>query len=149
MRIILLQDVKNLGKKGQKIVVSDGYGANFLIPKKLAVLDTPQTNAQFEREKENERLSNEKIKLEALETAKKLEKVTVTFEVPAGKEGKIFGSISPKQIEDELKNRYGIIIDKRKFIDKYAINTLGYSRLNIELCKDVTAIITILVKEKV
>ncbi len=149
MKVILLQDVKNLGKKGQKIVVSDGYGANFLIPKKLAVLETAQATAQLEREKENARLLDEKLKKEAQETAKKLENIVVSFTAASGKDGKMFGSISSKQIEDELKNKHSIIIDKRKFIDKYPVNTLGYSRLRIELYKDVIAIVNVLVEEKV
>jgi len=148
MKVILLEDVRKLGKKGDKIVVSDGYGANYLIPNKLAVLETTKASNELERQKEEERIAEENAKIKAQEVAELLKDVVLEFDAPSSKDGRMFGTISPKQIEEELKNNKGIIIDKRKFIDKYPVNAFGYSRLRIELHKGVVATINVHVNVK-
>lgn len=148
MKVILLEDVRKLGKKGDKIVVSDGYGANYLIPNKLAVLETTKASNELERQKEEERIAEENAKIKAQEVAELLKDVVLEFDAPSSKDGRMFGTISPKQIEEELKNKKGIIIDKRKFIDKYPVNAFGYSRLRIELHKGVVATINVHVNVK-
>jgi large subunit ribosomal protein L9 len=136
MKVILLSDGR-LGKKGATVTVSDGYATNYLIPHGLAVLST--SDAQNSLAKENAKnLANEKaLKEEAEKTAARLENLNVEFKAKVGSDGKMFGAISSKQIEDGLKEQWGIIIDKRKFIDKYPANAIGYTRLRIYLYKGI------------
>ncbi len=148
MRVILLADVKNVGKKGQSVEVSDGFASNFLLPKRLAVIETSRSievlNKQIQDKKDAE--ANEKAK--AQEIAKKLDRITLEFVVQVGADQKMFGSISAKQIEAELKNKHNIVIDKRRFIDKVAINNLGYNRLRIDLFKGVEGLVNVNVIKK-
>ena len=137
MKVILLEDVKKQGKKGQIITVKDGYG-NYLITNKLAVLETKGSKKVLEEQKEKakeEELNN----LKACEELKKeLEKLTLTFKVKTGKDGKVFGSISSKQIVSKLKEK-NIDIDKRKININDTINTLGTTIVEINLHKEVVA----------
>lgn len=137
MKVILLNDVKGLGKKGETISVSDGYATNFLIPKKLAVISTNSTQAQLLKDNAAEAKRQAALKAEAEELAKRLEHINVEFKAKVGSDGRMFGTISPKEIEEGLKTQWGITIDKRKFIDKYPANALGYTRLRIELYKGI------------
>ncbi len=137
MRVILLEDVKKQGKKGQIINVKDGYG-NYLITNKLAVLETKGSKKVLDQQ-------NKKAKEEELENLKscqelkkELEKTTLTFKVNTGKDGKVFGSISSKQIVSKLKEK-NINIDKRKINIDIPINTLGTTIVNINLHKEVIA----------
>ena len=148
MKIILLKDVKNVGKKGQKVTVSDGYGANYLIPHGLAVLETTHSNNVLEKEKEAERIKQENLKQEALKIQEQLKLITLVFFAPSGKDGRMFGSISTKQIEEDLKSKHNIVIDKRKFLEKYALNSFGYHRLDIELYKGVIGTVVVEIKER-
>lgn len=148
MKVILLQDVKGVGKKNSIVEVSDGYASNFLIPRKLAVKSTEKglevMNKQIQTEKED------LARKEALakEEAKKLEAITLEFTAPSSKDGRMMGTISIKQITEELKAKYGITIDKRKFVDKYPCNAFGYTKLKIELFKNVFGTIKVHVTEK-
>jgi len=135
MKVILLQDVKKVGKKGETVTVSDGYGANFLIPRGLAKLSTEQTQRQLARDNAAEAARQKELKKEAEAVAERLEHIEVKFRSKVGKDGRMFGSISPKEIAEGLKKQWDIDIDKRKFIDKYPVNALGYARLKIELYK--------------
>lgn len=148
MKVILLQDVKNVGKKDQIVEVSDGYAANFLFPKKFAVKLTNQSLYNLENEQKQKKIAEENKKQEALKVKTEIEKIVIEFTAPCSKDGRMFGTISPKQIEQELKSRYNIIIDKRKFIDKYPVNAFGYSDLKIELYKGIIATLRIHVTEK-
>lgn len=147
MRVILLQDVKKVGKKGQTVDVSDGYAANFLFPRKLAVKETKKSVEILEQQNEDVRVAKEKAKEEALRVKAELEKVVLEMTLKANN-GKVFGSISFKQIEDALREHFNIIIDKRKIITKDPVNKIGYSRLEIELYKGVIGIITVHVSEE-
>lgn len=148
MKVILLQDVKGVGKKNQIVEVSQGYGANFLIPKKLAVLSTEHGIEVRNRQIENEKEELLRLKEEARQVGKKLEGIVLEFEASSGKDGRMFGSISLKQVAEELKQKHDIIVDKRKFVDKPSINAFGYTNLKIELFKDVIAPIRVHVVEK-
>ena len=119
MKVILLEDVKKVGKKGEIVNVSDGYGQNFLI-------------------------KNE----EAQELAKKLETIVVEFKVKTGKDGKSFDHVSTKHIAKKLLEEHGIKIDKRKFINAYPVGALGTTKLKIELYKGVIATINVHLSEK-
>lgn len=133
MKVILLQDVKKLGKKGDTITVSDGYGSNYLIPKGLAVSSTANSQKELAKKNAEEEARQKQLKAEAEELAKRLEHINVEFKAKVGADGRMFGAISPKEIEEGLFKQWGIRIDKRKFIDKYPANALGYTRLKIEL----------------
>lgn len=137
MKVILLADVKKLGKKDQTIEVSDGYAVNFLFPRHLAVQVTKRSVEVLENQQEEARENAAKMKAAAQELAKKLEGITLEFKVKTGREGKLFGAISLKQVADELNKQFNIEIDKRKFLDKGPLDILGYHQLNVELYKGV------------
>lgn len=147
MKVILLQDVKNVGKKGQTIEVSDGYANNFLLPKRLGVNATKRSVEILDKQKEDARILDEKNRKEAEELKEKLKTITLEFTCKTGKEGKLFGSVSSKQVVEKLKTSYGITIDKRKFVDKETVNTLGVTILKNELYKGVVAEIKVHVSE--
>ncbi len=135
MKIILLADVKGVGKKGQTVEAKDGFAKNYLIPRKLAVISTDTNQKILAKNNAEEDARQLALKKEAEELAKRLEHLNVEFKAKVGSDGRMFGSISPKQIEEGLQKQWGITIDKRKFIDKYPANALGYTRLKIELYK--------------
>ena len=137
MKVILLADVKKLGKKDQTIEVSDGYAVNFLFPRKLAVQVTKRSVEVLENQQEERRENDAKMKASAQELAKKLEGITLEFKVKTGREGKLFGAISLKQVAEELNKQFSIDIDKRKFLDKGPLDVLGYHHLGVELYKGV------------
>ncbi|MCR5348634.1 MAG: 50S ribosomal protein L9 [Bacilli bacterium] len=135
MKVILLQDVKKVGKKGETVAVSDGYGANFLIPRGLAKLSTESTQKELARDNAAEAARQKELKAKAEEVATRLEHIEVKLKAKAGSDGRMFGSISTKEIVEAMKKQWDIDLDKRKFIDKYPVNAIGYARLRIELYK--------------
>ena len=137
MKVILLADVKKLGKKDQTIEVSDGYANNFLFPRHLAVQVTKKSVEVLENQQEERKELAAKMKAEAEELAKKLDKISLVFKVKTGREGKLFGAVSLKQITEELNKQYGIDIDKRKFTNKGPLDQLGVYILSVELYKGV------------
>ena len=146
MKVILLQDVKKLGKKDQTIEVSDGYAVNFLFPRRLAVQVTKKSVEVLENQQEQRRENDAKMKADAEELTKTLDGYTLEFKVKTGREGKLFGAISLKQVADELEKNYQIVIDKRKFVDKGPLDMLGYYDLRVELYKGVIAKIHVHIK---
>ena len=136
MKVILLADVKKLGKKDQIIEVSDGYAVNFLFPRRLAVQVTKKSVEVLDTQQEERKELAAKMKAEAEELAKKLDTITLTFKVKTGREGKLFGAISLKQVTEEL-SKLGIEIDKRKFVDKGPLDELGFHHIGVELYKGV------------
>ena len=137
MKVILLQDVKKLGKKDQTIEVSDGYAVNFLFPRRLAVQVTKKSVEVLENQQEERRENDAKMKAEAEALAKRLEDLTLEFKVKTGREGKLFGAVSLKQVAEELNKQFAIDIDKRKFVDKGTLDELGFHHINVELYKGV------------
>ena len=148
MKVILLKDIKGVGKKQQVVTVKDGYGANYLIPNRLAVMYSERGQEILDGQKKAEADDIERMKAEAREISKKLEDIVVEFDAKGSGNGRMFGTISTKQIAEELKAKHGIEIDKRKFVDKTPVDHFGYSKLTIELYKGITGVITILVNEK-
>ena len=138
MKVILLADVKKLGKKDQIIEVSDGYAVNFLFPRRLAVQVTKKSVEVLDNQQEERKELAAKMKADAEELAKKLDTITLTFKVKTGREGKLFGAISLKQVAEELA-KLGIEIDKRKFVDKGPLDELGFHHIGVELYKGVIA----------
>ena len=148
MKVILLQDVKAQGKKGELINVSEGYARNFLFPKKLAV----EADAKAMNELKNREASKQyKIDTEraaAKDTAEKLAKVTVTVAVSGGTEGRLYGSVTSKEIAEHLKAQHGIEIDRRKIVMPDPIKAYGTYRYDVKLFPDVVGKLTVQVTEK-
>jgi len=139
MKVILVQDVKNLGKKGDVVNVADGYARNFLFPRNLAIEASPGNIARLEQEKKAMENKKEKEKREAVELAKKIEKCTVTLKVKAGEQGKLYGSINTKDIAEGLKSQFNIDIDKRKIVLKEPIKSLGSYEVEVKIHPEVDA----------
>ena len=137
MKVILTQDVKKVGKKGETVTVSDGYGLNFLIPRGLAKASTGESQKELMRDNAAAAKRQKELKAQAEAIKVRLENINVEFTLRTGSDGRAFGSISPKEICEGLEKQWGIKLDKRKFIDKYPANALGYTRLKIELYKGV------------
>lgn len=148
MKVILLEDVKKVGKKGSIVDVSDGYGANFLIPRKLAVLATKTSLGIKKEQDDNKAKEEEKKKENAINLKDKIKDLVVEIKAGTGKEGKLFGAVSSKEIVEEYKKQFDIELDKRKFINYSPISALGYTKIEIELYKDVIGVITVHVSEK-
>lgn len=145
MKIILINDVKKQGKKGDILNVKDGYGT-FLINNGSAVLATTNSVDRLDREnKEKEKLELENIK-RCEELKKKIEKLNISFKVKTGESDRVFGSISPKQIVEELKNK-GYEIDKKQIKIDGSISSLGFHNVDIELHKKVVAKLKIELKK--
>lgn len=145
MQVIFLKDLRGQGKKGEIKEVADGYAMNFLIKKGYAVKKTETSLNKLNIEKENNRLLDEKMSCEAKELAKKLEKITIKFTAKAGKEDRMFGSISSKQIKEEL-DKLGYHFDKKQ-ITSETINSFGFHNVNINLYKNINGIIKVEVRK--
>ncbi|MEH7112234.1 50S ribosomal protein L9 [Neobacillus niacini] len=147
MKVIFLKDVKGKGKKGEVKNVADGYAHNFLIKQGLAIEANNTNISTLEGQKKKE----DKRAAEELEEAKKLgeqlEKITVELFAKAGEGGRLFGSITTKQIAEELHKKHGIKIDKRKMELPDAIRTLGHTKVPVKLHHEVLASLTVQVKE--
>ena len=136
MKVILLSDVKNLGKKGDIVKVADGYGRNFLIRQRLAVEATKKSMEILDEQKLQESLEEKQLEANAEALKARLAKLTLEFKVKSGKDGRVFGSVSTKQIAEQLMQKYEIKIDKRKVIDSAPIASMGYSDVKIDLYKN-------------
>ena len=148
MKVILLQDVKTLGKKGEIVDVNDGYARNFILKKNLGLEATGKNLNDLKLQNRNaEKVAKEKLEA-AQKLAKDLEDKFVTVKIQAGVEGKVFGSISSKEIALEAKKQLGLEIDKKKIVISDAIKSLGTYNVNIKLHKDVTATLAVKVEAK-
>lgn len=141
MKVILKSDVKKVGKKGQIVEVADGYGRNFLIARGLAVPSTAKSLEILAEQKEQEKEEDAKMKADAEGLAKRLGEMILVFHVKANKDGRVFGSVSTKQIVEELR-KMDIRIDKRKILDTNPISGLGVTKVRVELYKGVIATIS-------
>ena len=146
MKVVLLQDVKGKGKKGELCIVSDGYARNFLFPKKLAVeADNAALNELKNREEALAHHKKEELD-QAKEIAAKLDGKTVSITAKAGAGGKLFGSVTSKEIAAEIKNSLGIEVDRKK-MNVADIKNFGEYTAEIKLHQGVTAKITVKVSE--
>ena len=147
MKVILIEDVKSLGKKGQMVNVSDGYARNMLFPKKLGVEPSPKNINDLKLQKAHE----EKVAKENLEAAKafkaELETKQVTVAIKVGDNGRTFGSVSTKEISEAAKSQLGYDIDKKKMQLANPIRELGTTLVPIKLHTQVTAELKVVVKE--
>ena len=148
MKVILLKDVKSIGKKDQIVDVADGYARNFLFPQKLAVMKTDRSQEIMDIQKQEAADAFQKIQAEAQVVADKLATIVLDFNAQFSSDGRMYGTISTKQIVEELKAKHDLTIDKRKIIDKFLVNAAGITKLRIELGKGVIGTITIRVTEK-
>ena len=147
MKVILLQDVKGKGKKGQMIEVSDGYARNFMLPKKIAIEATPDA---INTMRMNDKAAAEKAakeRAEAMEISKKLRELTVTVTAKGGGAGRLFGSITNQEIADSLKDQAGIALDKRKIVISDPIKNVGTYTVTCKLGYEISAPLTVKIQE--
>lgn len=147
MKVILLTDVKNVGKKGEVVEVSDGYARNFLFRNKLALVASSKSMEVLEDQKQHARDEEAKNKENALKLKEQLALITLVFEVKTGEKGKVFGSVSTKQVAEELSKKHNITIDKRK-MKAESLSELGVSKVMIDLHRDVEGFVTVHLKAK-
>ena len=138
MKVILLDNIKGVGKKDEIINASDGYARNFLFPKKLAVEANNENMSKLKAKKQSEQYKKDVNKENAEKIAKKLDNITLTVKVKAGENGKIFGGVTSKEISEELKKQYKIDIDKKKIILNENIKNLGSFDISMKLFEGVT-----------
>ena len=139
MKVILLNDIKGVGKKDEIINAADGYVRNYLLPKKLAIEANTENLTKLNNKKEAASFKKDVEKQKAEELAKKIKGIMLKLKVKAGENGKIFGGITSKEISDNLKSQYGFIIDKKKIDLKETIKSLGEFNVSIKLFEGVNA----------
>ena len=147
MKVILLQDVKGKGKKGQMIEVSDGYARNFMLPRKIAV---EATTDAVNTMRMNDKAAAEKAakeRAEAMEISKKLREMTLTVTAKGGGAGRLFGSVTNQEIADALAKSTGIKLDKRKIVISDPIKNVGTYTVNCKLGYEITAPLTVKIEE--
>ena len=139
MKVILLDNIKGVGKKDEIINATDGYARNFLFPKKLAVEANAENMSKLNNKKEAANYKKDVEKQKAEEMANKLKGIMLKIQVKAGENGKIFGGVTAKEISDNLKAQYKFEIDKKKIELKDTIKTLGEFNISIKLFEGVVA----------
>ena len=147
MKVILQQDVRGQGKKGQMVEVSDGYARNFLLPKKLAVTATPESINTMKQQEKAKKAQMAAEKAEAEAVAKKLEGLMVKISAKAGEGGRLFGAVTTKEISEALSAQHGLNIAKTKIVLEDPIKSCGSYSLNCKLGHEVTGVVNVLVVE--
>ena len=147
MKVILLQDVKGKGKKGQMLEVSDGYARNFMLPRKMAIEATPDAvnTMRMNDKATQERIAREKA--EAMDTGRKLRELTVVVKAKGGGAGRLFGSVTNQEIADSLKTQTGISLDKRKIVLSDPIKNVGTYTVTCKLGYEISAPLTVKIEE--
>lgn len=147
MKVILMQDVKGQGKKGQLVDVSDGYGRNFLLAKKLAVLATPENLNTIKQQEKARKAQEAAEKAEAQEIARKLESLTVKIVAKAGEGGRLFGAVTAKEVSEALNAQHGINIAKAKLVLEEPIKACGGYKIRAKLGYEISGTVNVLVAE--
>lgn len=143
MKVILRSEVENLGKNGDVLVVADGYGRNYLLPKGLAVKATPQNLKQLESAiKAREEQKKEEIEI-AKGLAEKINAISVVVKAKAGDTGKLFGSVTNSELAAKLEEQHGIAVDKRRIDVKESIKQVGFYTINVKLHPEVVAVLKV------
>lgn len=149
MKVILQEDVKGKGKKGELVNVSDGYARNFLLPRNLAVLANPANLTKMKADEKAKQKKLEADKAKAREVASNLGDVLVKITARSGGDGgKLFGAITSKEISEELKAQHGIEIEKNKIVQEDPIKSFGSYEIKCKLGFEINGIINVLVVEK-
>ena len=147
MKVILLDNIKGVGKKDEIINASDGYARNFLLPKKLAVEANAGNLANLKSKQESNQFRKDEEKKEAIAIKEKLTKIMLQINVKAGENGKIFGGVTAKEISEELKKSHKIDIDKKKILLQDTIKTLGVFNVEVKLFEGVIGTIKVDVRK--
>ncbi|ULL13027.1 50S ribosomal protein L9 [Paenibacillus sp. H1-7] len=148
MKVILLKDVKGQGKKGEVKNVSEGYANNFLFPQQLAAPANESSMKVLETQKKAEQRKKDQEKADAVELGKKLEALTVQLKAKSGKDGRLFGAITSKQVAEELEKQQKIKLDKRKIMMEDSIRTLGVTEVAVKLHPEVSSKLKVHVTEE-
>lgn len=147
MKVILTQDVKSQGKKGQLVDVSDGYARNFLLPKKLAVIATAENLNTMKQQEKARKAQEAAEKAEAEDTAKKLKDMTVKIAAKAGEGGRLFGAVTAKEVSEALSAQYGVNIAKTKLVLDEPIKACGGYQIKAKLGYEVVGTVSVMVTE--
>ena len=147
MKVILQQDVKGQGKKGQMVEVSDGYARNFLLPRKLAIAATADAINTMNLKEKARKAEEARQKAEAEATAEKLKECTAKLTAKAGNGGRLFGAVTSKEIADALQAQHGIAIPKTKIVQDEPIKAFGGYELKVKLGYEVTGTLKVVVAE--
>ncbi len=147
MEVILLQDVKSLGKKGEIVKISDGYARNFVLPKKLGVEKTAKTLNDLKLQKAAEEKHRQEVLAEAKALGEEIKKQSVTLKIKSGEGGRTFGSVSTKEIAIAMKEQLKLDVDKKKLVLPEPIRTLGTTIVPVRLHPEVTTELTVKVVE--
>ncbi|OUQ76155.1 50S ribosomal protein L9 [Flavonifractor sp. An100] len=147
MKVILQQDVRGQGKKGQLVDVSDGYARNFLLPKKLAVIATPENLNTMKQQEKARKAQEAAEKAEAQATAKKLEGLMVKIPAKAGEGGRLFGAVTAKEISEALSAQHGVDIAKTKLVLDEPIKACGGYQVKAKLGYEVVGTVNVMVTE--
>ena len=146
MKVILLQDVKDIGKRDDIVNVSDGYARNFLFPRKWAMEATENAVKVVERKREAERRKEAEARAAAEETAGKLKNKVVILKAKCGEKGRLYGSVTSQEVADAIKEGYGIELDKRKIEIKDAVRQLGDYEMTLRIYPGVSTKMLLRVK---
>ena len=147
MKVILTQDVKSQGKKGQLVEVSDGYARNFLLPKKLAVIATAENLNTMKLQEKARKAQEAAEKAEAEATATKLKDLTVKIAAKAGEGGRLFGAVTAKEVSEALSEQYGVNIAKTKLVLDEPIKACGGYQIKAKLGYEVVGTVSVMVTE--
>lgn len=148
MKLIMKKDLKGVGKAGQVVEVSDGYGANFIIPRGFGVLYTPESVKEREEELARLKAIDDTNRAKANENAKKLEGIVFEFVAPVGNGGRMIGTVSIKELKKALKEKLEIDVDKDDFPEHNIVNSFGMSHVKINLYKGIYGIMNVKVNPK-
>lgn len=148
MKLIMKKDLKGVGKAGQVVEVSDGYGANFIIPRGFGVLYTPESVKEREEELARLKAIDDANRAKANENAKKLEGIVFEFVAPVGNVGRMIGTVSIKELKKALKEKLEIDVDKDDFPEHNIVNSFGMSHVKINLYKGIYGIMNVKVNPK-
>ena len=148
MKVILQQDVKGQGKKGQLVEVSEGYARNFLLPKKLAIVATTDAINTMNLKEKARKAEEARMKAEAQETAEKLKNLQVKLTAKAGNGGKLFGAVTTKEISEGLKKQFSIDIPKQKLVLDEPIKAFGTYHVKAKLGFEITGTVSVAVSEE-
>lgn len=148
MKVILNKDIKGTGKKGEVINVSDGYARNFLFPRNLAKQASGDNMKALDEQKKGKEIRDDRVHQDAMELGEKMKEMIIEIYTKAGDGGKLFGSVTSKDIADILKKKHSITVDKRKIMLDEPIRTLGTYNVEMKIHPKVVTQVKVAIKEK-